>query len=75
MPCREKEWMFSTSEGRQILRQNCRVDRVAMIAMHEGHEYPDFKEIQNELTDTIIKLAPIGVTERGEVIYYFKNCS
>lgn len=67
--------MFSSSEGRQILRKNCRVDRVAMIAMHDGHEYPDFKGIQNELTDTIIKLAPVGVTERGEVIYYFLNSS
>lgn len=61
--------MFSSPEGRQILRQNCRVDRVAMISMHDGHEYPDFKGIQDELTDTVIKLAPVGVTARGEVIF------
>lgn len=60
--------MFSSTEGRQILRQNCRVDRLAMISMHSGHEYPDFKGIQEELTDTAIKLAPVGVTARGEVI-------
>ncbi len=60
--------MFSNAEGRQVLRQNCRVDRVAMIALHEGHAYPDFKGIQSELTDTIIKLAPKGVTDRGEVL-------
>lgn len=65
--------MFSSTEGRQILRQNCRVDRVAMISMHNGHEYPDFKGIQEELTDTAIKLAPIGVTVRGEVIIHCFN--
>ena len=59
--------MFSSEEGRQILRQNCRVDRIAMISMHEGHEYPDFKGVQSELEDTIIKLAPKGVTDRSEV--------
>ncbi|XP_065221939.1 eEF1A lysine and N-terminal methyltransferase homolog [Planococcus citri] len=64
------EWMFSNPEGRQVLRQNCPADRVALIFMHEGHEYPDLKGIQNELSDTIIKLAPRGVRIKNEKVMF-----
>lgn len=67
---KNNEWMFSNPEGRQVLRQNCPADRIALIFMHDGHEYPDLKGIQNELADTVIKLAPRGVRAKNEKVMF-----
>ncbi|CAH0383255.1 unnamed protein product [Bemisia tabaci] len=61
---RESEWLFSSTEGRQVLLDNCKVDRLAVITMHRGHEYPDLKGVQEELNDTVANVAPYGMLEK-----------
>jgi len=67
---REHEWLFSSEEGQDILRRNCNVDRLAIISMHRGQIYKDLKQVQQELSRLMLKIAPQGVIKRGETILF-----
>jgi len=67
---REHEWLFSSKEGQDILRQNCNVDRLAIISMHRGQIYKNLKQVQKELSRLMLKIAPQGVIRRGETILF-----
>lgn len=67
---REHEWLFSSEEGQDILRRNCNVDRLAIISMHRGQVYKDLKQVQQELSRLMLKIAPQGVVKRGETILF-----
>jgi len=67
---REHEWLFSNEEGRDILRRNCNVDRLAIISMHRGQVYKNLKHVQQELSRLMVKIAPQGVIKRGETILF-----
>lgn len=67
---REHEWMFCSEEGRETLRRNCNVDRLAIISMHRGQTYKNLKQVQQELSRLMLKIAPQGVVNRGETILF-----
>lgn len=67
---REHEWLFSSEEGQDILRRNCNVDRLAIIGMHRGQVYKSLKQVQQELSRLMLKIAPEGVINRGETILF-----
>lgn len=67
---REHEWLFSSEEGQDILRRNCNVDRLAIISMHRGQVYKSLKQVQQELSRLMLKIAPQGVLKRGETILF-----
>ncbi|XP_022170602.1 methyltransferase-like protein 13 [Myzus persicae] len=67
---REHEWLFSSEEGQDILRRNCNVDRLAIISMHRGQIYKNLKQVQQELSRLMLKIAPQGVIKRGETILF-----
>lgn len=67
---REHEWLFNNEEGQDILRRNCNVDRLAIISMHRGQVYKSLKQVQQELSRLMIKVAPEGVIKRGETILF-----
>jgi len=67
---REHEWLFSNEEGQDILRRNCNVDRLAIISMHRGQVYKNLKQVQQELSRLMSKIAPQGVIKRGETILF-----
>ena len=52
------EWIFGTPEGRQYLVSRTMCDRLAVIALNRGHTFSSLKEIQDELSPTILDLAP-----------------
>ncbi len=35
-------------------------DRLAVITMHRGHVYPSLEELQEELSECILQIAPAG---------------
>ncbi|XP_054285065.1 eEF1A lysine and N-terminal methyltransferase homolog [Macrosteles quadrilineatus] len=55
---REREWLFGSPEGRQILVQNSGFDRLAVIRLHREHKYESLKATQDETSDTVLRLAP-----------------
>ncbi|KAG8277682.1 Methyltransferase-like protein 13 [Homalodisca vitripennis] len=55
---REREWLFGTPEGRQVLLENSAFDRLAVIRLHREHKYENLKAVQDETAETVIKLAP-----------------
>lgn len=57
---RETEWLFATAEGRSSLRSSVGYDRLAVICMHRGHKYPTLEELQEELSECILQVAPAG---------------
>lgn len=67
---REHEWLFNSEEGQDILRRNCNVDRLAVISMHRGQIYKNLKQVQQELSRLMLKIAPQGVIQRGETILF-----
>ncbi|XP_008181645.1 eEF1A lysine and N-terminal methyltransferase-like [Acyrthosiphon pisum] len=67
---REHEWLFSSKEGQDTLRQNCNVDRLAIISMHRGQIYKNLKQVQGELSRLMLKIAPQGVIRRGATILF-----
>lgn len=67
---REHEWLFISEEGQDILRRNCNVDRLAIISMHRGQVYKSLKQVQQELSRLMLKVAPQGVIKRGETILF-----
>lgn len=67
---REHEWLFSSKEGHEILRQNCNVDRLAIISMHRKQIYKSLKQVQQELSKLMLKIAPQGVIKRNETILF-----
>lgn len=67
---REHEWLFSSEEGQDILRRNCNVDRLAIISMHRGQVYKSLKQVQQELSRLMLKIAPQGIIQRGETILF-----
>lgn len=67
---REHEWLFNNEEGQEILRRNCNVDRLAIISMHRGQIYRNLKQVQQELSRLMIKIAPMGVIKRGDLIQF-----
>lgn len=67
---REHEWLFTSEEGQDILRRNCNVDRLAIIGMHRGQVYKSLKQVQQELSRLMLKIAPEGVIKRGETILF-----
>ncbi|XP_050420296.1 eEF1A lysine and N-terminal methyltransferase [Adelges cooleyi] len=67
---REHEWLFNSSEGQEILRRNCNVDRLAIISMHRSQIYRSLKQVQQELSRLMLKIAPQGVLNRGETILF-----
>lgn len=67
---REHEWLFNSDEGQEILRRNCNVDRLAIISMHRGQIYRNLKQVQQELSRLMLKIAPLGVIKRGDLIQF-----
>ncbi|VVC41366.1 Methyltransferase domain,S-adenosyl-L-methionine-dependent methyltransferase [Cinara cedri] len=67
---REHEWLFTSEEGQDILRRNCNVDRLAIISMHRGQIYRSLKQVQQELSRLMLKIAPQGVIQRGDIIQF-----
>lgn len=59
--------MFRSAEGHQIILENCRVDRAAIVSMHDGHEYPDFRGIKKEIEEIVLDLAPLEYSNREKV--------
>ncbi|XP_034236144.1 eEF1A lysine and N-terminal methyltransferase homolog [Thrips palmi] len=57
---RETEWLFGTPEGRASLQTSVGYDRLAIITMHRGHTYPSLEELQEELSECILQVAPAG---------------
>lgn len=57
---RETEWLFGTPEGRASLQNSVGYDRLAIITMHRGHTYPSLEELQEELSECILQVAPAG---------------
>ncbi|KAI5704235.1 hypothetical protein M8J75_003242 [Diaphorina citri] len=67
---RETEWTFTSDEGRQVLLSNCKVDRLTIITLNRSHEFPDLKSVQDELSGTVLELAPSSIRESRKVRYY-----
>lgn len=67
---REHEWLFTSEEGQETLRSNCKVDRLAIISMHRGQTYKNLKQVQQELSRLMLKIAPQGIINRGETILF-----
>ncbi|KAE8746668.1 hypothetical protein FOCC_FOCC006652 [Frankliniella occidentalis] len=57
---RETEWLFATHEGRTSVQNSVGYDRLAVITMHRGHVYPSLEELQEELSECILQIAPAG---------------
>lgn len=55
---RETDWMFGTIEGRNYLRDSTGHDRLAVITFHRNQNYGTLNEVQDELRQTILQLAP-----------------
>uniref|UniRef100_A0A1B6FY48 Methyltransferase type 11 domain-containing protein n=1 Tax=Cuerna arida TaxID=1464854 RepID=A0A1B6FY48_9HEMI len=55
---REREWLFGTPEGHQVLLESSGVDRLAVVRLHREHKYENLKAVQDETAETVIKLAP-----------------
>lgn len=55
---RENDWLVSTAEGRKYLVAECKHNRLAIFTMHAGHKYGNLDEIQKELADVVVNLAP-----------------
>lgn len=62
---RETEWLFGTPEGRKALQKEVNYDRVAVITLHRGHDYPSLAELRNELAECIVQLAPAGQNKKN----------
>lgn len=57
---RETEWLFATPEGRASLQSSVGFDRLAVITMHRDHTYPSLEQLQEELSEYILQIAPSG---------------
>lgn len=61
---REKDWLFSTTEGRKHLVKESKHNRLAIFIMHTGHKYDDFEGVQKELADVVVTMAPNGYNKK-----------
>ncbi|CAI5448453.1 unnamed protein product [Caenorhabditis angaria] len=53
---RECEWTFVTTKGRYSLREQCELDRIAIILLNLKHEYGTMSEIQDEIGHFLTQL-------------------
>jgi hypothetical protein len=73
--CRETEWLFATPEGRSTLLKSAGFDRLAVVALHRDQTYKGLEAVQEELTDSILHLAPLGLGQNTQVITETINLS
>lgn len=66
--CRETEWLFATPEGRSTLLKSAGFDRLAVVSLHRDQTYKGLDAVQEELTDSILHLAPPGLLQNAQVI-------
>lgn len=64
--------MFSTTEGRNYLRRSSAFDRLAVITFHRHQKYGSLQDVQNELRQSILQLAPpfMSITSESPNIPY-----
>ncbi|XP_075214630.1 eEF1A lysine and N-terminal methyltransferase homolog isoform X2 [Lycorma delicatula] len=65
---REREWLFGTKEGRDLLRDSSGMDRLAVILLHRGHKYSNLQEVQDEVRDAIRSIAPADILSKKQKI-------
>ncbi|XP_021914194.1 methyltransferase-like protein 13 isoform X2 [Zootermopsis nevadensis] len=64
---RETEWLFATPEGRSTLLKSAGFDRLAVVSLHRDQTYKGLDAVQEELTDSILHLAPPGLLQNAQI--------
>ncbi|XP_033608724.1 eEF1A lysine and N-terminal methyltransferase homolog isoform X3 [Cryptotermes secundus] len=64
---RETEWLFATPEGRSTLLKSAGFDRLAVVTLHRDQIYKGLDAVQEELTDSILHLAPPGLDQNTQI--------
>ncbi|GFG39691.1 hypothetical protein Cfor_05238 [Coptotermes formosanus] len=64
---RQTEWLFATPEGRSTLLKSAGFDRLAVVVLHRDQTYEGLDAVQEELTDSILHLAPPGLGQTTQI--------
>lgn len=68
---RETEWLFSTASGRQKLLKSAQYERLAIVSMHRNQIYTTWDAVKDEISNSILSLAPAALKNHVILIPYF----
>ncbi|PIK59179.1 putative methyltransferase-like protein 13-like [Apostichopus japonicus] len=64
---REVEWLFSSNAGRIQLSETAGFKRLVVVCLHRGQSYGSLKDIQDELSEKVLELAPSDLESNVKV--------
>lgn len=61
------EWLFSSNAGRIQLSETAGFKRLVVVCLHRGQSYGSLKDIQDELSEKVLELAPSDLESNVKV--------
>lgn len=71
IPGQETDWLYSTKNGQNELSEKAGFQRLVIASLNRGHHYEGMEQIQEELSNKVLDLAPNNLPKETKVIYLY----
>lgn len=65
----ETDWLYSTKNGQNELSEKAGFQRLVIASLNRGHHYEGMEQIQEELSNRVLDLAPNNLPKDTKVIF------